>query len=431
MANVVTPNMGLTEPAIGNEPSPVYGTDQNNNFNILDSHDHSSGKGVPVTPAGLNINADLPFNDNNATGLKTVRFQPLTSAPSTGSDIGCVYELNGDLWYNDSAGDQIQLTSGNQVVAAGVFTAPLLMGQVATPGNPASGKDKLYFKAGDNLFFLTSAGSENQIASENSPFLMDQSATPANPAANKDKLYFKSDDNVYQINSAGTEKRITPVNAVPVAPTVSTVTASSHTGAFSANGSGTYTTPAGVLYIRVIAIGGGGGGGASGTASLGTAGPGLNTTFGTALISAGGGGAGTNTANAGATGGATSLGSSLGIGIGGQGTTGGDNASGVNLNGTAGGGAGGGPGGLESNGIAAISLSGGGGGGAGTNTTSGVAGSGSGGGGGGFTDSIILSPTATYAYVVGTGGAGATAGTNGFAGGLGAGGQIVVWEYYQ
>ena len=50
------------------------------------------------------------------------------------------------------------------------------------------------------------------------------------------------------------------------------------------SGSGTYTTPAGVSWIRVIMVGGGGGGGGSGgSASGGNGGTGGNTTFGTTL----------------------------------------------------------------------------------------------------------------------------------------------------
>lgn len=47
--------------------------------------------------------------------------------------------------------------------AAGVFYSSLRMKQIATPANPASGENKLYFKSDDKLYKLTSAGVEAEI----------------------------------------------------------------------------------------------------------------------------------------------------------------------------------------------------------------------------------------------------------------------------
>jgi hypothetical protein len=68
----------------------------------------------------------------------------------------------------------------------------------------------------------------------------------------------------------------------PIAPTVQKFT----------SGSGTYTKPANVLFLRVRLVGGGGGGGgsaASGNNDGGTGTTGGNTTFGTTLLVANGG----------------------------------------------------------------------------------------------------------------------------------------------
>ena len=70
------------------------------------------------------------------------------------------------------------------------------------------------------------------------------------------------------------------------------------------SGSGTYTLPANVLYIHILAVGGGGGGSGSGTAGGGNGGNGGNTTFGTSLISANGGSGGTYVSSGGLAGGA-------------------------------------------------------------------------------------------------------------------------------
>lgn len=369
MANsTLSPNMNLVVPTVSVDPAPDWANNINASLSIIDEHNHSSGEGVPVPSAGININADLTFNNYNATGLRTVRFQPLSAAPSTGSDIGVAYELNGDLWYNDAAGDQIQITSGNSVVAAGVFTQALLMSQVATPGNPAVGKDK---------------------------------------------LYFKSDDNLYQLNSSGTEKRISPVNAVPLAPTAQTFT----------SGTGTYTTPAGVLYIQVTMVGGGGGGGAA-TSNNGA--NGVDTTFGGNTAGKGlGGPAGAG--NAGGGGGTGTLGAGFtGIAINGGGGGGGATIGTVSggMGGASALGGGGTPGGTNAVGGNGAANSGGGGAGGGGGSDAG-----SGGGSGAYVNAFIASPASTYSYAVGGGGNGGAAGTN--AGGNGGSGVIIVLEYYQ
>jgi hypothetical protein len=200
------------------------------------------------------------------------------------------------------------------------------------------------------------------------------------------------------------------------------------------SGSGTYTTPANVSYIRVRMVGGGGGGGGGGNSSNGDGGAGGDSTFGTTLLVAGGGLKGVGAQGGVATGGSASLGTGpVGIAI--PGGAGGNGSytrvtSVFGIGGVGGasalGGNGSGAANLAGNAAATNSGGGGGGGGSGQNLNSW---GGSGGGAGGYVDAIIVSPSATYSYVVGTGGAGGVAGTDGFAGGAGAAGIIVVEEY--
>ncbi len=204
------------------------------------------------------------------------------------------------------------------------------------------------------------------------------------------------------------------------------------------SGSGTYTTPAGVVYIRVVMVGGGGGGAGSGTGAGTAATDGGASTFGTTLLSAGGGVHGVINATGGA-GGTSSLGSGpVGIALtGGMGAANGGvqaAAAGRSCGGKGGssafGGAGSSSGGsTAADGSAAATNTGGGGGGAGS-YVDGVF-SGSGGGSGGYVDAIITSPSASYSYAVGGAGSAGAAGTSGRAGGAGGSGLIIVYEYYQ
>jgi len=188
------------------------------------------------------------------------------------------------------------------------------------------------------------------------------------------------------------------------------------------SGSGTYTTPANVLWIEVELIGGGGGGAGSGT-TPGAAGDGGATTFSTLT---GNGGVKAATVNAGA-GGTASGGYLNNDGSTGQNVTGGvadtpGGHGGIGYFGGAGWGSAQFPG---AGGTAAGPGSGGGG--AGCAAT---ASGGGGGGAGGYVRAIINSPSATYSYAVGAAGTGGAAGTSGAAGGAGGAGRIIVKEHY-
>ncbi len=116
MANYITsPNMNLSIPAVGIDPGPEWATDLNNSLNLIDQHNHTPGYGVQVPPAGLNINTDLTFQSNNATNLRSVRFSPQGSVLSGALDLGCLYEVTNDLYYNDGAGNNIRLTINGSI----------------------------------------------------------------------------------------------------------------------------------------------------------------------------------------------------------------------------------------------------------------------------------------------------------------------------
>jgi microcystin-dependent protein len=216
---------------------------------------------------------------------------------------------------------------------------------------------------------------------------------------------------------------------INIAPTIHKIT----------SGSGTYTTPAHVSYLRVRMVGGGSGGGGSsdgnGNGGLGGSGSysafGSNVANGATNVSAGyvGGEGGSATLGSGSVGTVVSGGS-------GQGGSYQNSPSGLSIHfaGGAGGasalGGNGSGGQIFTNyaGTAAAANSGAGGGGAVGPNFGGI--SGSGGGAGGFLDAIIQTPAATYAYIVGTGGAGGAGGTNGFPGSAGGSGYIEITEYY-
>jgi hypothetical protein len=210
-----------------------------------------------------------------------------------------------------------------------------------------------------------------------------------------------------------------------IAPTIVTYT----------SGSGTFTTPANVGYMRVRMIGGGGGSSGSGNSGTGGAGgAGGSSTFGT-LLTATGGSPGASSGQAGAGGVPTisspAFGSTF---IGGPGGYADYNAGLATylLGGSGGNGIfGGGAGAAAQGAVAGTPNTGGGAAGPGTNAGGPIWGGGGGGAGGGI-DAIIVGPSASYAWTVGASGAagGAGSGTGAAAGAIGGSGYIEITCFY-
>lgn len=125
-----SPNMNLPIPVVGVEPGPDYATDINNSLSIVDAHDHTSGNGVSITPSAININADLSFNSNNATLLRSTRYQSQVSPISLSTDLNCLSVSGVDLYYRDGAGNIVRITQ-----SGGVAGSP---GSIANLTSPAS-----------------------------------------------------------------------------------------------------------------------------------------------------------------------------------------------------------------------------------------------------------------------------------------------------
>lgn len=118
-----TPNMGLEQPTPGSL-GPTWATDLNANSSIIDTHDHTSGKGVRITPAGLNVNTDLSISSFKLTSAKSVRFvsQSASLAESGAADV---YVKDGNLFFASGASD-VQLTNGGSIAGASGSIAGLV-----------------------------------------------------------------------------------------------------------------------------------------------------------------------------------------------------------------------------------------------------------------------------------------------------------------
>jgi microcystin-dependent protein len=112
---ILSGNMGLPVPIVGVTIGPNYATDVNNCLGLVDSHDHSFGRGVQITPAGINISSDLAANSNNITLLRSTRYVSQPTPLNLLSDVNTIYTVGNDLFYNDGLGNQIRITQSGAI----------------------------------------------------------------------------------------------------------------------------------------------------------------------------------------------------------------------------------------------------------------------------------------------------------------------------
>lgn len=110
-----TPNMNLVKPDVLSTPAPTWASLLNAVIDAIDSHDHSSGKGVKITPSGLNISSDLSIGSNNLTAIRTTRFNNLSSWSPSASDLACFYVLNNEIYFRDGVGNNVKITDNGSL----------------------------------------------------------------------------------------------------------------------------------------------------------------------------------------------------------------------------------------------------------------------------------------------------------------------------
>lgn len=143
-----SPNMGLVIPGVGTTAGPAWATDLNTSLGLIDAHDHSPGNGVQVTPAGININSDLGFNNTNVSLPRSIRYTSQSAPISGTNDVSASYVSGVDLYFNDGNGNQIRITqSGSVAGSAGTIT-----------GLP-SGTASAAFSSGQGTFIFQQATS--------------------------------------------------------------------------------------------------------------------------------------------------------------------------------------------------------------------------------------------------------------------------------
>jgi hypothetical protein len=120
----VTPLMNLTLPTVGpsGQVGPTFATNLNEAFELVDSHDHSTGKGTRISQNGINITGDLDINESNLLDVKSTRYDSQDTDLVGASDVNCVYVVDGELVYNDASGTAVQITEAGSINVSSLGT---------------------------------------------------------------------------------------------------------------------------------------------------------------------------------------------------------------------------------------------------------------------------------------------------------------------
>lgn len=117
-----TDKMNLVIPDVSVELGPTWATLLNAALELIDEHDHSTGKGNKIGTSGINIADTFELNNNKLTEAQVVALQNLGAAQT--SDTGSLQRVGTNLYWINSAGTAVQITSGTglNVTGTGAFT---------------------------------------------------------------------------------------------------------------------------------------------------------------------------------------------------------------------------------------------------------------------------------------------------------------------
>lgn len=120
-------SMGLILPIVDVDVGPYWAQLINNCLSTIDSHDHTPGHGVQITPDGIDVTKDMSMNGHSLGTAKSVQLSP-QATPVTAA--GSLYEYTnggatlGDLWFTDGNNIQVQLTKNGVPVSGGFSGLP-------------------------------------------------------------------------------------------------------------------------------------------------------------------------------------------------------------------------------------------------------------------------------------------------------------------
>lgn len=115
------PSMGLETGVISGDRG-TWGGKINSNMTKIDAHTHVSGQGEQVPVAGILIDDDLSFNNTfGCTDLHAITFASIVALSDNEYNKSLFVSngtgglINGELYWRNTSGNHVQLTSGNSL----------------------------------------------------------------------------------------------------------------------------------------------------------------------------------------------------------------------------------------------------------------------------------------------------------------------------
>lgn len=107
---------GLIDPSVGVTPGPSYALTLNNNFDLIDSHDHSTGNGATLNLANIAVNNDFSLASNGLLNISKLAM--IDASALSISNSRSIYAKGNDLWFYNGSGLDIQITNASGIAAA-------------------------------------------------------------------------------------------------------------------------------------------------------------------------------------------------------------------------------------------------------------------------------------------------------------------------
>jgi hypothetical protein len=113
-----TTYQNLSLPVVSVTAGPSWANLLNAALTVIDAHDHTTNKGARVPTSGLNINANLDLGGYSPYNAKSVMLAAQSATLTGTSNANSVFSYGGNLYYTNSAGNAVQITSAGAIAAA-------------------------------------------------------------------------------------------------------------------------------------------------------------------------------------------------------------------------------------------------------------------------------------------------------------------------
>jgi len=141
---MATPYMGLTLPTVSVTLGPTWATQLNAALDVVDEHDHTTGKGQAIVVAALDIDDDLSMNGFRLQDLPSLQLNSLANPVSGVGFENSLSSDTGDLYWTNGAGVAIQITSGSSIISPPANTQVMQYDTVAGDLIIGSGDDYIF-----------------------------------------------------------------------------------------------------------------------------------------------------------------------------------------------------------------------------------------------------------------------------------------------